>query len=203
MARSTLGTRMRTVKACLGPMGLACAVVIAFAACGSGETMSGSGLGTTPDASPTAIVETASPASPAPGNVTPIPSANATVVAPGEEWISFQGAGSDGGDAIFLVRPDGTGRHQLVPDLAGEEIHPDWSPDGQQIAFVDFTPSDRSELWVIDADGTNARMLVSCDLPCNAWDYPDWAPDGSAIYHGTSSDAQPNAPPTTFGDRSL
>ena len=52
---------------------------------------------------------------------------------------------------------------------------------------------------MVDADGTDARMLASCDLPCNTFNYPDWAPDGGAIYYGFDSDAQPNEPPTTFG----
>jgi Tol biopolymer transport system component len=186
-------------SAWLGWMGLACTAVFAFAACGTGQTVSGTGLGSTPSAPPTAIVEPASPATGPTSTISTAPSASANAVASGEEWISFQWAGSDEADAIILIRPDGTGRHQLVPDLAGKESHPDWSPDGQHIAFVHSTPSDRSELWVVDADGTDARMVASCDLPCNTFNYPDWAPDGGAIYYGFDSDAQPNAPPTTFG----
>jgi Tol biopolymer transport system component len=102
------------------------------------------------------------------------------------------------GDGIYLIRPDGTGQHQLVPDLAGSERHPDWSPDGQRIAFVRNTPADRSELWVVDADGENATSIASCDLPCNEWNYPEWSADGAAIYVDTTADAV-NGPPSTFG----
>jgi Tol biopolymer transport system component len=120
------------------------------------------------------------------------------VVGDGEEWVVYQWmAGS--GDGIFLVRPDGTGGHQLVADMAGSEIHPDWSPDGQRIAFVVINPADRHELWVVGADGAGAQMLYSCDLPCNTIDYPDWAADGNAIYYGLSADAPAGAPPSTFG----
>jgi hypothetical protein len=65
------------------------------------------------------------------------------------------------------VRPDGTGLHQLVADLEGSEIQPDWSPDGERIAFIRVTPADRNELWVVDADGGDKTMLYPCELPCN------------------------------------
>ena len=50
----------------------------------------------------------------------------------------------------------------------------------------------------MDADGTNSEMLVSCDVPCNQLSYPDWAPDGSAIYVAKDADASAEHPPTTF-----
>jgi Tol biopolymer transport system component len=118
-------------------------------------------------------------------------------LAAGEAWLAYQWM-SGSGDGIFLVRPDGTGGHQLVADLEGSEIHPDWSPDGQRIAFVHVTAEDRDELWVVGADGTGAEMLFPCDLPCNTISYPDWAQDGRAIYFGIDADASAG-PPTTFG----
>jgi Tol biopolymer transport system component len=121
-----------------------------------------------------------------------------TVVGDGEPWVVYQWI-SGSGDGIFLVRPDGSGRHELLPDLPGSEIQPDWSPDGQRIAFVRFTPEDRSELWVVDADGSDATKLTSCDLPCNSFGFPDWSADGGAIYHGMDSNARDGQPPTTFG----
>lgn len=121
-----------------------------------------------------------------------------TTVRTGEEWIAYQWI-DGGGDGIFLVRPDGTGHHNLVPDLAGSEIHPDWSPDGEQIAFVRFDPDDISELWVVNADGTGAELLYRCELPCNAMDYPVWAPDGSAVYTGITANADEAGFPATFG----
>jgi Tol biopolymer transport system component len=85
-----------------------------------------------------------------------------------------------------------------VPDLAGSEIHPDWSPDGQRLAFVHITPSGLSELWLVNADGGDDERLLMCDLPCNSFGYPDWDADGTAIYFGQDADASVGAPPTTF-----
>lgn len=120
-------------------------------------------------------------------------------VAPGEAWIAYQRAAPDGSDGIFLVRPDGTDDHQLAVDLPGEESHPDWSPDGDRLAFIHGTSSGRTELWVVGASGDGAQMLRRCDLPCNEWSYPDWSPEGDAIFLGTSADPTAGGPPETFG----
>jgi Tol biopolymer transport system component len=147
--------------------------------------------------SPSAAGATTSPAE----SPTTTPDASAAItVRDGEPWISYQASSPRGdGDTVFLIRPDGTDRHALVPDLDGEDFHPDWSPDGSRIAFIHYAPGERSELWVVDADGTNATKLVSCTAPCNTFNYPDWAPDGSAIYYGWDADPRPGGPPSTFG----
>lgn len=140
---------------------------------------------------------TAAPVVP-PGSSVPSPSQLTSVtVQPGELWVVYQWIDGQG-DGIYLIRPDGTGLHQVVPELPGSESHPDWSPDGQRIAFIHLTPADRTELWVVDAGSGDAAKVASCDLPCNEWNYPDWSPDGTAIFVGTSSHAE-NGPPTTFG----
>jgi Tol biopolymer transport system component len=51
---------------------------------------------------------------------------------------------------------------------------------------------------MVNADGTDAQKLVECAPPCNEFNYPDWGPDGTAIYFGLDADAPPAAPPTTF-----
>lgn len=54
-------------------------------------------------------------------------------------------------------------------------IHPQWSPDGQTIAF---TRARYAGLWVVGADGQNARSLT--DAPAAGFGFA-WAPDGSAL----------------------
>ena len=125
--------------------------------------------------------------------------ATGPTVGPGEAWIAYQWGSVDGSDGIFLVRPDGAGNHQLMADMPGVEWHPDWSPDGERLAFIHVTPSDQTELWVVDVDGRGAEMLIRCDLPCNTLGYPDWSPDGESIYVGVDADPTENGPPTTFG----
>jgi Tol biopolymer transport system component len=171
--------RGRWIRSAVATAGLG----VLLAACGTSSSSQTQSVRESPSSGPSA-------------SSTPAASEDLTV-RDGEEWIVFQWmVGS--GDGIFLIRPDGTGRHLLVPDLEGSEILPDWSPDGQRIAFIHVTPADRNELWVVNADGGGAEMLFSCDVPCNTVTYPDWAPDGSAIYYGMDANAPPGAPPTTF-----
>ncbi|PZR34900.1 amidohydrolase family protein [Caulobacter segnis] len=71
---------------------------------------------------------------------------------------------------------------QARPVLTGQafETAPVYSPDGRSIAFI----SDRSgvtNLWVVNADGTNPRQ-VSCEDRLTVFATPAWAPDGSAVY---------------------
>ncbi|MEO8273764.1 MAG: hypothetical protein ABI620_06835, partial [Chloroflexota bacterium] len=114
----------------------------------------------------------------------------------GESWIAFQWLAGNG-DGIFLIRADGTGRHQIAAAAGKEQIHPDWSPDGSKLAFTAFTPGG-DRLWQVNADGTDGRELVACNLPCNFIEFADWASDGSAIYYGTGSGGVGDGAPTTF-----
>jgi len=158
-----------------------------LAACGTGQATQPASSGVLNAPTPTIAAE---------ASTTPRPTQDFTV-RDGEAWIAFQWIGG-AGDGIFLVRPDGTSLHRIAADAASSQSHPDWSPDGQRLAFVAETATDRTELWVVDADGTDAKRLLSCDVPCNQVSYPDWAPDGRSIYFGLDADASADAPPTTF-----
>jgi Tol biopolymer transport system component len=163
--------------------------------CGTSQPPSDSGppSGSPPDAAPSTAATSAAPSSSA-AATTPDP----LEVLDGEPWLAYQWL-AGGGEGIFLARLDGTGAHRLVADQPGSQIHPDWSPDGQRIAFVRFTPEDRSELWLVDADGTDAERLLTCELPCNSFGMPDWSADGSTITFSRDADVPPGGgPPVTF-----
>ena len=119
------------------------------------------------------------------------------VVGDGEEWLAYQWIDASG-EGIYLARPDGSGMHQILTDMTGSEIHPDWSSDGQRLAFVRITPDDASELWMVNADGTGEELLASCEDPCNSFGYPDWNADDTRLYFGQDADAGANGIPRTF-----
>lgn len=65
----------------------------------------------------------------------------------------------------------------LLPGVSGVK-EADWSPDCRSIAFVN-----RSELWVMDNDGEDARKVLSFQGPSSSdvklISNPQWSPDGT------------------------
>lgn len=55
---------------------------------------------------------------------------------------------------------------------------PAWSPDGKQIAFSNVGASGRSEIYVMNADGTGERKLVGMGGDLFS---PTWSPDGRRV----------------------
>jgi Tol biopolymer transport system component len=119
-----------------------------------------------------------------------------------------------GGNAnIWLMGPDGTGVRQLT-DLPGISEYPTWSPDGRRLAFhcslgqVLANGTADFEICVVDADGTNLRLLT--DAPGES-KVPAWSPDGRLISFETNRHGWPTLPeltpegfdPEAFGDSEL
>jgi len=87
--------------------------------------------------------------------------------------------------SIHVMDADGGNLTRLTDVLGVHDDSPTWSPDGAQIAFARAYPdqSFRSELWVMNADGTDQRQIGSTD-----GGGPDWSPDGSRIaFHSDRS----------------
>jgi Tol biopolymer transport system component len=56
---------------------------------------------------------------------------------------------------IATIRPDGSTLMRLAPG-----VHPSWSHDGLRIAFMGETSRNRSDIWMMNRDGTNKRCLT-------------------------------------------
>ena len=71
--------------------------------------------------------------------------------------------------SIWSINPDGSNLHVLVDPGPEDKWYPyaiTWSPDGKQIAYlrVDFSQypdPEWRELWVMDADGSNQRLVFN------------------------------------------
>jgi Tol biopolymer transport system component len=152
-------------------------VVISAAGCGQATSVE----------SPSAMAP--SPTVKASGSGTP-----GVVVRDGEPWIVYEGPVPDTNwIGNIVIRPDGADNHWATPGAPittgvqpgdGWQLHPDWSPDGRKLAFVvDVYPSQggHRDIWVSDADGTNAGQVYDCIAPCDTAEFPAWSKDGKSI----------------------
>jgi len=60
----------------------------------------------------------------------------------------------------------------------GVNTYPAWSPDGKKIAFRRMLGENNSEVFIANADGSDARNLTN-DPAFDGW--PAWSPDGTKI----------------------
>jgi len=111
-------------------------------------------------------------------------------VGPDEPLIVFQGVAL----GLTLARPDGSGLHTI---LEGETVHPDWSPDGSDIAYVKAEDG-RGQVWLTDVAGEDNRPLLESyptDLEDLYWEDPAWSRDGARIamvgYEGDPNNEPP------------
>lgn len=81
---------------------------------------------------------------------------------------------------IFAMTPDGSSERRVFRSGV-LDTEPTWSPDGSRIAFVSKRFGWR-QLWVVDADGSNASTLPLPSSRCvDAVADPGWSPDGTRI----------------------
>lgn len=94
--------------------------------------------------------------------------------------LVFAGVDEKGLQQVHVVNMDGTGFTKLTTGPS-EHTSPMWSPRGDQIAFVEFTPGTKSShIRVMDPAGGNQRKLTTYDaLHAN----PSWSPEGSWLIY--------------------
>ena len=57
---------------------------------------------------------------------------------------------------------------------------PAWSPDGKEIAYTSGNGTQDSQIWLMNADGTNAHRLTDA-VPDQHDQDPSWSPDGKTL----------------------
>jgi hypothetical protein len=126
--------------------------------------------------------------------ITPPPDAALPVFAPDEPLVlSAHLTGAGGG--LFVRPADGSDAQQLATDvLPGAHKHPDWSPDGQAVVFIDEVTE---RMWIAHLDGSPTEAVAACDTPGR--DYPAWSPDGSRIAFSRYENADGVIGPAALG----
>jgi Tol biopolymer transport system component len=95
---------------------------------------------------------------------------------------------------VWMINADGSNPHPLAGldvMIVGVLFNPPrWSPDGSQILFVsnrniNGTPTPNTNftqnIWVVNADDTNLKVLAGLDVASIDNGLPVWSPDGKKI----------------------
>jgi Tol biopolymer transport system component len=80
---------------------------------------------------------------------------------------------------IYAIQSNGNGLVKLTSGL-GQAFYPRWSRDGKQIAYSTGVSS-ASQVWVMNANGTNARAISDPNYSCAGYIRLTWSPSGDRI----------------------
>ncbi len=118
-----------------------------------------------------------------------------------DPWIAFQSTPHEKGgrSGVWRVKPDGTGRREVVGDAARgwSAINPHYSPDGRWIAYATVNksveskmfgvPTEADDIWIIRNDGTY-NMRLTDELSAEWW--PAWG--GDRVFFVTNREGMQN-----------
>jgi TolB protein len=99
--------------------------------------------------------------------------------------ISLHRSGVQVVQQIWVMNLETGTARQLILSNA-QDIQPDWSPLGRELAFA----SDRTgqfEIWVVNADGSDLRQVTSGP---GAKTWPAWSSDGNTILFTLTKDGR-------------
>lgn len=162
----------------------ACAAETDNAVIGTTDALSSTLAATIPPAEPTQPVDSTQPV----GSTQPVDSiltSESTTSAP-TSVVTSTADPSTGDETelayqadrlVQLVGIDGQHPHAVANDVGAGQEHPDWSSDGEQLAYdVEF-----SSIWVTQVDLGESRQIFDCVAPCVSVQDPAWSPDGASI----------------------
>lgn len=109
-----------------------------------------------------------------------------TVASCNAEGTAFVFDSTQAGDReIYLGSFNGDEPRPLT-DTEGENFHPIWSPDGENIAFVTTRDGD-NDVWIMDNGGGNARPVGA---EPGSDQMPQWSPDGQQLLYTSNRNGQ-------------
>ena len=116
------------------------------------------------------------------GGLTSLRAGQTPALSPDGHEIAYGDLSSDD-VRLAVMNSDGSNARLVLPDETGVSCYPrpSWSPDGTQIAFSAWVEgADAWQIFVVNADGSGRRLLVSGPGSVA----PAWSPDGEWIAFG-------------------
>ena len=106
---------------------------------------------------------------------------------PDGKQIAFT-SNRDSKSKIWVMNPDGSNQRLFPnPENTGTGVYgaqPAWSPDGSKILFTrsrTCRAGIAAAIYVMNADGSNSRVLTNDPNDCGGYSSPRWSPDGAKI----------------------
>ncbi|HSB40140.1 MAG TPA: hypothetical protein VLD13_13710, partial [Gaiellaceae bacterium] len=106
---------------------------------------------------------------------------------PGRKSLVFESNCPEPSTDLYAVSADGAALTKLTGG-SKQYLTPSWSPDRTHLTAARYDNRDLSckgcpgSLWIADADGSNARVLIPVGEPTfDSRFSPSWSPDGSRI----------------------
>lgn len=111
----------------------------------------------------------------------------------------------DGQYKVWTMNADGSNQRELPNTNIDKSspfynIRPIWSPDGSKILFSHARPCTNDYeigIYVMNADGSNPRLLTDDPNSCGVYSSPKWSPDGTRIIASFKPRPKHNIDPAT------
>ena len=114
---------------------------------------------------------------------TTAPTEEPTQAPPSLQGVIALESNRDGNAEIYSINA-ANGTIERLTLAPGVDTQPDWSPDGNRIAFT-TNRDGNNEIYVMNADGTGQTNLTNNSVDDQ---YPTWSPDGQWIAFATNRD---------------
>jgi Tol biopolymer transport system component len=87
---------------------------------------------------------------------------------------------------VYVMNLDKTDDNRITDGHGA--CRPDWSPDGKKLAYVSGEDTKKTNIWVMNPDGSERWKLTNDNE--NYDYYPAWSPDGKYLVYAKSPDKQ-------------